>query len=1394
MKLIAVAVSLALFSSFGVQSNSEHQHGGVKATNAKHLAPLMEVVKQSPNLEKTIHRTSTEFIYEPDLAPGTYTYIIELRAPSVTERPELLRSLNETKSGARKNSMPDSINKHLNYLDSYQQSFLSELSRIVKNTKPLAQYRYALNAVALEMTQEQAVLLTNNPQVKKISRERIHRIETDRGPTLVGAPNVWNASIGSLPQTQGEGVVIGIIDSGVNTDHPSFAEVSGDGYTHTNPLGNGVFIGDCAVNFPELCNNKLIGVRSYSVITRNYSDIDVFPPSLPENGEDYGGHGSHVASTAAGNILLNLPETLPTAGEIVSDGTATGFTFPQVSGVAPRANIISYQVCYGGRSDQNDTYADCPGSAILLGIDDAIADGVDVINFSISGGGNPWSDTTERAFLSAQQAGIFVATSAGNSGANPSTSVKHSPWYSSVAASEHGRQNAFVKQLDNFTGGNSTPAAITGQSDSGSISASIVYAGDFNNPNDPNNDSAQCLQPFPSNTFNGQIVVCDRGEIARLEKAINAQAGGAGGFVLANVQGGDTFLADDRYVIPGIQINADDGDRLKLWLASGANHTASISTGVASQNIDVARVDVLGNFSSRGPNTTISTLNPTMTAPGVDIYAAYADERYGHDGHVAPAGDFSYLSGTSMSSPHVAGAAALLRAVHPSWTPDNIRSALALTANTGVLREDATTEADPFDMGSGRIQVDAAAQTGLIMGESFADYLAANPAAGGDPRSLNLPSITDNECLGVCTWTRTFTATKDGSWDVRGDALNSSLNISVSPETFTLQAGESQAIEVSIDSIDADKNIYVFGQVVLTAANSPELRLPVSVFSTLGDIPTDIAAAASRDGDSFLIDDIEAIDLNSFVLTPYSLVKASSVVDVITQDSDTSDYLDDLTDGVVITEINVPLNAKRLVTEIVSSSAPDLDLFLIFDANNDGVLSSFEEIGASLSFDALEEITVNNPDAGRYFIVVQSFTGSTQDNDDFEMRYAVVTDDEDDSLSASAPTSLSADVPFDLRVFYQLSDANVGDDFYGAIDLGRSANNPSNLGMITVDIVRNANDVVITGTEARVSPGDQAQLEVIVLGNTTNEARTYQIEIPVPDGVTFTNVDATVNGEFDGQTLSYQVNKAVNDFASTSIIFDMLVEEVSTPGPIIVNMQSELMASENSQVMQAPPYTDIQIEGAPALSFNGTDTTTLNIFETQTLVVPITVNDPNDDAVSLSYSQTQGPTTAITQTDGVSSLIAPSVEATTVLSYEVTGDDGRGNQSTAVFSVNVVNNEEPVINSISAPASVNRGQRVTITVTTSDPENDPLTVTINGSSGSSVTITTPSSGTSVSYTVEVSDGINTVSEVVNITLTQAPAPPANNDGGGGGSMPLWCLLLMLGTAHWRYRGSLSKRS
>lgn len=1347
-----------------------------------------KVVKFNNNIQKTPATPLRRFTLEPNLPAGKYVYIVELNELSLAQDPYSIKELLAKKRNDKSTSVRQAfaMKQQLNKIEQQQEAFLLGASAQIFGIKAISKYKYGINGLTASLTQAQAQSLANLPQVKRIQRQQSRRLNTDRGPTLIGAAKVWDGTaFVNVQQTQGEGIVIGIIDSGINTDHPSFAEVSGDGYLHTNPLGNGVYLGDCAGNFSELCNNKLIGVYSYPQITGDYSDTNVFPPNLPRNGEDYGGHGSHVASIAAGNVLRNVDEVFPTEGEERSSGTPTGFTFAQISGVAPRANIISYQVCYGGTKDREDTYADCLDSPILQAIDDAIRDNVDVINYSISGGGDPWSDLTEQAFLSARNAGIFVATSAGNSGPDAETSDKNAPWYTSVASSEHGRENVFLKDLDSFTGGDSALSAIVGQSNTGSITAPIVYAADFPNSNDPGGDPAQCLEPFPSGTFNGQIVVCDRGDIARVQKAINVRDGGARGYVLANLDGGTSFLANDQYVIPGIHINSENGDRLKAWLASGQNHRARITTGVATQFVDETRVDVISDFSSRGPNTSFGTLIPTLTAPGSNIYAAYADEQLGHDGHTPAASDFTTISGTSMSSPHVAGAAALIKSANPSWNADEIRSALAFTATTSMRKEDAITDATFFDMGSGRIQVDKAIASPLIMSESAINYANADPGTGGEPRSLNLPSITDNQCTGSCTWSRTFKATVDATFSFEAISISPGLSIEASPSSFTLLQGQTQTVSFLINSTQASKVDHSFAIARFTSPGLPSVNLPVSILSSIGDIPVDIEIDGRRDTDTVILRDIEAVDISNFSLTAYMPVKATIVLDNIAEDTNKADYLDNLGDGVSVTSVTVSENAKRFIAEIKSSSAFDLDLYVSFDADSNGIPSSSEEIARSRSSNSTEEVSINYPKAGTYFIIVQNFEGSRAALDNFELRYAVVNEDlANDALNIIAPSTLNEDTPFDMRVTYNLPQSQSGDDYYGAVAMGTSQGT-ENLGLINVDINRLDNDVFVDGIATRLNAGESVPLNIIVRNNSSNEDRNYTIVLPLPVGTEFISFSTANNGRLVNNELIWEVNKPAGNASNTVLNFTLRMLNGIQAGPVPVVTSSQLSAPIMTSLEASKTFTDIQIEGPPVISFNGNTSAELVITETKTLDIPLTINEPNNDQVTVVFTQTLGPIVTVDDSNGIYKLIAPLVESDTQLTYDVSVSDINGNTATGSLSVTVLNNGTPVINSIDAPTSANGGENITITVNATDPENENIVVQINGFAlpGNSRTIRTPNFGVSVTYEIIVSDGTTQASQSIMVSLTQEVTPPRSS----GGSLPWWILMLLPVAIIRRYR-------
>ncbi len=199
-------------------------------------------------------------------------------------------------------------------------------------------------------------------------------------------------------------------------------------------------------------------------------------------------------------------------------------------------------------------------------------------------------------------------------------------------------------------------------------------------------------------------------------------------------------------------------------------------------------------------------MKPDVSAPGVDILAAVADST------IAPSPDAEYdlYQGTSMSSPHDAGAAALLYAQHPDWTPAMIKSALMLTAYDGLLKEDKTTPADLLDMGSGRVALELAGLTGLVMDESYDNMLAADPGAGGDVRTLNIASLYNSECVGSCSWTRTFTsvANTSASYTVSAPAW-----VDVSPTSFTILPGATQEVTFEVDATALPGDEWAFGNI-----------------------------------------------------------------------------------------------------------------------------------------------------------------------------------------------------------------------------------------------------------------------------------------------------------------------------------------------------------------------------------------------------------------------------------------------------------------------------------------------------------------------------------------------------------------------------------------------------
>ena len=871
--------------------------------------------------------------------------------------------------------------------------------------------------------------------------------------------------------TMGEGIVVGIIDTGINIDHPSFADIGGDGYNHTNPRGQ--FYGWCDPAHPDydatlVCNDKLIGV---------WSGDDDSP-------EDAAGHGSHVGSTVAGNVIENVVVNAPT----------TSIEINRISGVAPHANIIGYNI------EGAPGTGSASGAVVIAATEQAIADQVDVINYSFGGGPfDPW--IADENWFNVREAGIFVATSASNDGPGPATvgSPANAPWLMTVGASSHNRQ--FSNALTNLTGGNTPPPAdILGEGvTSGFGPAPIIYAGAV----DPNN--VGCDVPYAPGTFHGEIVVCDYNDgpqyNGRVNKSINLANAGAGGFILINHPDWKAALMVDSYALPGLGIPFDQGVALKTWLASGAGHLGSIR-GVLTE---AAQGDIMAGFSSRGPNgPLLDVIKPDVTAPGRRIVAAIATS----DPSDPP--EFDVYQGTSMSSPHAAGAAALLRAIHSDWTPAEVQSALMTTAhNVGILKEDALTPATPFDMGAGRVDLTMAMNAGLVLDESPENLWASNPAEGGDPKTLNLASLANHKCLASCSWTRTVKSTRDSAetWTVSGSG-SAGVIITTEPAQFTIEPGATQEIVIHAEVSGALQDEWLFGEVQLTPTGAtPAAHLPVALVSTTSIFPDAVNIATRRDAGSQLVTGLESIAITDLTVTTYGLVRGDEIDLSLTEDLTNDDPYDNLNDGSVsVSLVTVPAGTLRLAANILASAAPDIDLYV----GTGSTPSAETEVCLSATATALESCVVDFPDAGTWWILVQNWEASDAPPDAITLAYALVVGD-NGNLVVEGPESVPAGQLFDVRVFWNEPAMQAGETWYGAFSLGTDPANPGNLGTIFVNVNRAADDVVKSASVSVARPGETVSYQIDVATNVTPEDLAYTIQDTLPAGLTYVEGSATAS-------------------------------------------------------------------------------------------------------------------------------------------------------------------------------------------------------------------------------------------------------------------------------------------
>nr|GMC71070.1 subtilisin-like protease SBT1.4 [Ipomoea batatas] len=555
-------------------------------------------------------------------------------------------------------------------------------------------YGRVVRGFSARLTRFQASELRKVPGVISVLPDHVRGLLTTRTPQFLGLAE----SSGLWPNSDyADDVIVGVLDTGIWPERPSFSDEG------LSPVPSS-WKGKCenSTDFPEsLCNRKIIGAR---VFYKGYeaargSPIDESVES--KSPRDMEGHGTHTASTAAGSI--------------VASASLFEYARGEARGIAIKARIAVYKICWS---------SGCYDSDVLAAMDQAVEDGVHIISLSV-GPSVYCPDYDQDSFaigaFGATKHGVLVSCAVGNSGSGANTAVNVAPWFLTVGASTIDRQ--FPADVVLGDGRIFTGVSLYSGEPLGENKLPLVYGGDAG--------SRYCYSGgLDASKAAGTIVFCDRGGIAKVEKAVAVREAGGVGMILANLASSGEELVADPYLIPTSNVGDKDGDEIRNYINSDPSPTATIvfRGTVIGTSPSAPRVAA---FSSRGPNyVTPEILKPDVIAPGVNILAGWT-------GAIGPSGlnidkrtvEFNVISGTSMACPHVSGLAALLRKAYPKWSPAAIKSALMTTAynldNSGSNFTDLATgkQSTPFAHGSGHVDPNRALDPGLVYDLDVSDYV-----------------------------------------------------------------------------------------------------------------------------------------------------------------------------------------------------------------------------------------------------------------------------------------------------------------------------------------------------------------------------------------------------------------------------------------------------------------------------------------------------------------------------------------------------------------------------------------------------------------------------------------------------------------------------------------------
>ena len=978
-------------------------------------------------------------------------YIVQLREPAAAEHYAAVAMPQSGKLLGNKKSAARAFSKYNAEVQSYAASLAETqdkvLSRAGPGTRKIYSYRYSLNAFAAQMTAGQAHRLEQQPEVAKVWEDEIRPLATGYSAAYLG---LFEQTVGlrGAPGLDGEDIVIGVIDSGIAPEHPALSDkrqadrpkLCRSSWAERSLLGMWLcrrykklpdvlnyeppedWDGICETGdrFSEAnCNNKLIGARFFvdgAMATGPIDDGEIFSP------RDADGHGTHTATTAAGNKVK---------------ASIFGTLLGNVEGMAPRARVAVYKACW---VRPGETKASCNTSDLAFAIDAAVADGVDIINYSVGSSMNSLTAPDDVALMAATKAGVLTIVAAGNEGPNYSTigSPAGGPWIMTAGASSRDGQHSLeALQID-------APAAIAGKyavreasftpplKDNDPIEAMLVLADDDDDTlanGDPGTTFDACEPLVNDSEISGNVAFIQRGGCTFETKIINAQDAGAEAVVIFSIAGNPIVMTGvpGTTTIPALMIGQADGNLILSEITAERDVEVVLDKGFFLNVTDTG--NIMGAFSARGPAPVQDILKPDVTAPGINILAGFTPDA----ANSVPDEFFATLTGTSMSAPHVAGVAALLRQAHPDWSPAAIKSALMTTAHQDIRQQDGRTQANPFDFGSGHIAPNSANDPGLVYDISDDEYDAfacgigspavdqarcdalASAGASFAASALNQPNIVASKMTNAVTITRRVTNVSDESESYFAEILApSGMDVQVTPVSLNVGPGMSASYDITITYTDGPLDLWRFGSLTW-ASDKHAVRSVIAVKPVSLTAPVEVKSSGGTGSITFPV----TFGYNGAYSPGIHGLDRAFVTNGFVDNDPTKTFSFREINGVTLHRFTVPASQLYLrfsLFDQLTDGDDDLDMYLYYCPDN----ITCSRIGESGEDTSREQIDVQVPGAGTYLVFVHGFetdevSGGPGSNYQL-LAWQIGINDNVGNMTATGPATVTAGSTHDVTV------------------------------------------------------------------------------------------------------------------------------------------------------------------------------------------------------------------------------------------------------------------------------------------------------------------------------------------------------------------------------------------